>query len=257
MLRGEGMLRRKTVINNNRSNQQKQLFTCSTLSLYISLPFFLHNYNVKLPETSSLHVLWRKCRTCTRSLFFTAARFHLVLVAASICHFVTAATKFSCCSSNKNMSPLFFISIYRPFSRLSFAGLPPTFLFLCLSLALYSKFVDMTIYLSLKLQTTRIQNQFPLSVFVFIDCFVVSAFTRRRWLCDFPPKYPRVAFGLPYLLIELFYIAMPVVRTDGLSVYGHVITKFSRMGTLLHFLTHGAPLARFARESSAKKGALQ
>ena len=87
--------------------------------------------------------------------------------------------------------------------------------------------------------------------------FCCLCFTRRRWLCDFPPKYPRVAFGLPYLLIELFYIAMPVVRTDGLSVYGHVITKFSRMGTLLHFLTHGAPLARFARESSAKKGALQ
>ena len=35
---------------------------------------------------------------------------------------------------------------------------------------------------------------------------------------------------------------MPVVRTDGLSdgraVYGHVITKFSQMGGLLHFLTH-------------------
>ena len=28
---------------------------------------------------------------------------------------------------------------------------------------------------------------------------------------------PWVAFGLPYLLIELFYIGMPVVRTDGLS----------------------------------------
>ena len=43
---------------------------------------------------------------------------------------------------------------------------------------------------------------------------------------------PWVAFGLPYLLIELFYIGMPVVRTDGRaggrSVYGHVITKFSR-----------------------------
>ena len=30
--------------------------------------------------------------------------------------------------------------------------------------------------------------------------------------------------------------------------YGHVITKFSRMGRLLHFLTHGALLAY---ESSA------
>ena len=28
--------------------------------------------------------------------------------------------------------------------------------------------------------------------------------------------------------------------------YGHVITKFSRMGRLLHFLTYGAPRTRFA-----------
>ena len=34
--------------------------------------------------------------------FVTAAHFHLPLEAASISHFVTAATKFSCCSSNKN-----------------------------------------------------------------------------------------------------------------------------------------------------------
>ena len=45
---------------------------------------------------------------------------------------------------------------------------------------------------------------------------------------------------------------MPVVRTDG-RAYGHVITKFSRMGRLPHFLTHGAPLARFAHQSSAIK----
>ena len=35
-------------------------------------------------------------------------------------------------------------------------------------------------------------------------------------------------------LIELFYIRMPVVRTDGRSasrsVYGHVMTKFCEMG---------------------------
>ena len=34
-------------------------------------------------------------------------------------------------------------------------------------------------------------------------------------------------------------------------MYGHVITKFSRMGRLLYFPTHGAPLARVMRESSA------
>ena len=55
---------------------------------------------------------------------------------------------------------------------------------------------------------------------------------------------------MPYLLIELFHIGMPVVRTDG-RAYGHVITKFSRMGRLPHFPTHGAPLARFAPQSSA------
>ena len=37
------------------------------------------------------------------------------------------------------------------------------------------------------------------------------------------------------------------------SVYDHVITKFSRMGRLIHFLTHGAPLTRFASGSLAKK----
>ena len=43
--------------------------------------------------------------------FFTAAHFHLALVAASISHFVTA-TKFSCCSSNKKMSPsVFYLSL--------------------------------------------------------------------------------------------------------------------------------------------------
>ena len=58
---------------------------------------------------------------------------------------------------------------------------------------------------------------------------------------------PWVAFGLPYLLIELFYIGMPVVRTDGRTVgrsvgVRYVVTKFSRTGSLLHFFTLGAPL---------------
>ena len=43
-----------------------------------------------------------------------------------------------------------------------------------------------------------------------------------------------------------FALVCSVVRTDGQvvgrSVYGHVIAKFSRMSSLAHFLTHGAPL---------------
>ena len=38
-------------------------------------------------------------------------------------------------------------------------------------------------------------------------------------------------------------IGFPVVRTDG-RAYGHVITKFSRIGGLPHFLSYGAPSTR-------------
>ena len=112
------------------------------VTLHGQLTFFvlffavvLHDYTVKRPKT----FLWRKCRTCSRSLFFTATHFLLALVAATISHFVTTATKFSCCSSNKKNSPLFFISRSRslsPFFSLSFAGLP-LFLFFSVFLLLY------------------------------------------------------------------------------------------------------------------------
>ena len=68
----------------------------------------LHGYNVKLPETYWLYVLCRKCRTCSCSFFSLPLIF--TLVGATISYFPTAATKFSCCFSNKKMSPLFFIS---------------------------------------------------------------------------------------------------------------------------------------------------
>ena len=55
------------------------------------------------------------------------------------------------------------------------------------------------------------------------------------------------------MLIELFYIGMPVTRTDG-RTYGHLITKFSRMGLGYHiFLPMGLRCARIARESSANR----
>ena len=43
-------------------------------------------------------------------------------------------------------------------------------------------------------------------------------------------------------------IGCPVVRKDERAVYCHVITKFSGIG---RFTCHGAPQARFARQSSA------
>ena len=64
---------------------------------------------------------------------------------------------------------------------------------------------------------------------------------------SFPIK-PWVAFGLPYPLIDLFtLVCLWCGRTVARSVYGHMITKFSRMGRLPHFLSYGAPPTRGAK----------
>ena len=68
----------------------------------------LHGDNVKLPENSELHVLWTKCCMWSCSLFSLPLIF--TLVAASISHFLTAAIKFSCYSSNEIGLLCFFIS---------------------------------------------------------------------------------------------------------------------------------------------------
>ena len=56
---------------------------------------------------------------------------------------------------------------------------------------------------------------------------------------------------LSYFTLVCLWCGQTVSRTGGRSVYGHVITNFSRKGRSLHFLTYSAPLASFARESSA------
>ena len=109
------------------------------------------------------------------TFFFTAA--HFTSLAASISHFLPAATKFSRCSFSKKCLPCFFsllLALRRCFFSLIFAGLLPTFSFSLPFPFSISKFVDITINISLILETTRIQKQFPLSVFVFIDSLVVS-----------------------------------------------------------------------------------
>ena len=58
---------------------------------------------------------------------------------------------------------------------------------------------------------------------------------------------------LSYFTLVCLWCGRTVAWAGDRTVYGHVITKFSRMGRLLPFLTHGAPLARLARESSAIK----
>ena len=167
--------------------------------------------------------------------FSTAAHFHFALVAASISHFVTAATKFSCYSSNKKMSLLFFISCSRslsPFFSLSFPGRRLLSLFLCPSLALYSKFVD---------------NESKVNTLDNTDTETISAFRFRLYLL-FSKRFPaKITASCIWVAIPVDWVVLQwyACGEDGQTVgraYGHVITKFYRRGRLLHFLTDGAPL---------------
>ena len=76
----------------------------------------LHDYNVELPETSWLHVLWRKCRTSSCSFFFHCRIFSPWWPLTFI--FPPPLQKFSCCSSDKKKSLLSFISRFRSLSLL-------------------------------------------------------------------------------------------------------------------------------------------
>ena len=91
----------------------------------------LHDYNVRLPETSQLHVLWRKGRTCSCSLFFFfTAAFH----PGGRQHFSFSYRRYKIFMLffQQKMYPLFFNSCSSSpslFFSLNFAGLSPTFSF--------------------------------------------------------------------------------------------------------------------------------
>ena len=143
------------------------------------------------------------------------------------------------------MSLLCFLSLALdlccPFSRWGSLACRLLSLFLCLSQALHSKFVDMT---------KQIQKQFPLSVFVLIDSLVVSALQDTGGYAISPQKTSSCIWvSIPVNWV--IDIGMPVVRTDGRSsgragVKGDVITKISGMGRWPNFLTIMIRCARFA-----------
>ena len=69
--------------------------------------------------------------------FFVSSHFHLKLVATSISYFLTAATKFSCCSSRKKLSPLFISRSRFAFFLVDFRWSAAYFLFFSVLLLLY------------------------------------------------------------------------------------------------------------------------
>ena len=103
-------------------------------------------YNLKLPETSWLHVLWRKCRTCSCSLFFHCRLYSpwwplaFLIFSIPLQNFMLSPQKISFIFFYLALA-LFLVELPWPVALLS--------LFLCLSLSLFSKFMDMTINLNL------------------------------------------------------------------------------------------------------------
>ena len=114
MLRGDG--------NENGEKTTISLIS-KKVTLHVQHTFFvhflvvvLHDYNLTLSETSWLHVLRKKGRTCSFSLSFTSHFSFPLSLLASISHFLISATKFHVVPPKK-MSRLFFPSRYSSFSR--------------------------------------------------------------------------------------------------------------------------------------------
>ena len=112
----------KKVKNSNRSNQRKkQLCTCSSLFFLHFFAVVLHDYTVKLPETSQFHVLWRKCRTCSHSLIFYCRSFSSCIGGRQLFVFCHRRYKIFMLSFQQKKCLLRFFSLAldlcRPFSR--------------------------------------------------------------------------------------------------------------------------------------------
>ena len=110
MLSGEG-----NAENGEKKTTVGQMSKKATL--HVQQPFFvlffpvvLHEYNVKLPETSWLKVLWRKCRTCFLFTIFFSLPLIFTLVASSISQFLTAAHKIFVLLFQQKAPPFFFTS---------------------------------------------------------------------------------------------------------------------------------------------------
>ena len=157
------------------------------------------------------------------------------------------------------MSPLIFISRSKslsPFFSLSFAGLPPTF---SSSLSFSCSMFQICGHDNLsKLNTRqhRYRNNFHFPFSSLLTLLLIFALQDAGGYAISRQKNLQLHLGyhtcwLSYFTLACLWCGRALSRAGGRSVYGHVITKFSQMGRLLHFLTQGAPLDLFASESSA------
>ena len=147
MLSGEGDAgeRWKTTIG---LISKKQLCTCSTLFLYISMPLFCTTTSWNLQKLFFMEEM----SYVFSFTFFTAAHFHLAFNWWRLAFLILSPPLQNFHVVLPTKKCLLFLSltldICRPFSRWASLACRLLSLFLCISPALYSKFVDMTINLS-------------------------------------------------------------------------------------------------------------
>ena len=147
----------------NNNNKKTIGLISKKATLHVQHTFFvhffavvLHDYNVKLPETSWLHVLWRKCRTCSCSLFFSLS---LIFTPLAFLIFSPPLQNGMLFLQQKCLPCFFYLALALFLVELRW---PVTLLslFLCLPFSLFSGFVDMTINLNLILYTIEYKNIF-------------------------------------------------------------------------------------------------
>ena len=152
------------------------------------------------------YLLTKYLNSCVHVRLYFSLPLIFTLLAASIFHFLTAAFNFRVFLL-RNSSPLFSITRSSSFS---------------------------VIHVSVNIKNNA--EKYTTLLLFFLSKSPgghVTSFQIKPW----------VAFGLLYLLIELFYIGMPVLRRDGQSGGGAVVVrsrdyKFSRMGRWPHLMVN-------------------
>ena len=186
-------------ISKKQQQQQQQPCTCAAHFFVHLFDHGLHDYNVKLPNSFywKMSYVLTDVLSCSCSLFFyTASHFHLVGRFFSFSHFLT----------------------------FNFYVFPPT-KFVCCFLS------NALAFLSTSLKTLKFSR-------TWVCCWLfsrpspdgLSLSKKSGWTLGFRPKNP--VLHLPYLLIELFYIGIHVVRKGVrtlTSLFMHSEPKFLPM----------------------------
>ena len=150
MLSGEGNARErwKTTIG---LISRKGTLHVQHIILYISLPLLCTTATLNFQKLLSYTFYGLKCRTLSRSLFFSLPlTFTLHWWSLAFLIFSPPLQNFHVVLPTKKCLLCFLslaLDLCRPFSRWASLACRLLSLFLCLSLALYSKFVDITINL--------------------------------------------------------------------------------------------------------------